>query len=539
MLARLTINNYALIDALDISFPKHLVIITGQTGAGKSILLGALSLLLGARADADVICDRSRNCVVEAQFIDDEGQERIVRRVVTPQGRSRAFIDDMPVTLDELKTLTASLVDIHSQNSQTMLGDAAFQRRVLDAFAGNAALLGRYEAAYRHFKELGRELAELEQRVAQSARNRDYLQFQFDQLAKAALEPGELERLEKEQLELANAEDLKLSLRTALDALENERSDVQTALKEAIGNLSKAARVIDRLEPLLQRLESSRIELKDIVNEIDAEQEKISVDDARLEAVENRIALIYDLMRKHEVDDVDKLLALKDSLQASLQEGDDLGERLADVRRQKDEADRLCAELSMELHSARLQAAPKLSQVLQSSIRGLEMPFAAFSAQLEALPERGPAGEDAVRFFFSAAGDDRPKELSKVASGGELSRIMLCVKALLAQHVQMPTMIFDEIDVGVSGSVADKMGRMICAMGRDMQVLSITHLPQVAAKGDAHFVVSKQITPDGRAISSIREVQGEERTMEIARLLSGATITPAAIQNARELLSGK
>ncbi len=536
MLARLTINNYALIDALDISFPKHLVIITGRTGAGKSILLGALSLLLGARADADVICDRSRNCVVEAQFIDDEGQERIVRRVVTPQGRSRAFIDDMPVTLDELKTLTASLVDIHSQNSQTMLGDAAFQRRVLDAFAGNAALLGRYEAAYRHFKELGRELAELEQRVAQSARNRDYLQFQFDQLAKAALEPGELERLEKEQLELANAEDLKLSLRTALDALENERSDVQTALKEAIGNLSKAARVIDRLEPLLQRLESSRIELKDIVNELDAEQEKISVDDARLEAVENRIALIYDLMRKHEVDDVDKLLALKDSLQASLQEGDDLGERLADVRRQKDEADRLCAELSMELHSARLQAAPKLSQVLQSSIRGLEMPFAAFSAQLEALPERGPAGEDAVRFFFSAAGDDRPKELSKVASGGELSRIMLCVKALLAQHVQMPTMIFDEIDVGVSGSVADKMGRMIVGMGDSMQVIAITHLPQVASKGNAHYLVYKEIGDDRVASSKIRKIEGEERAREIARMLSGQEVTPEALANARVLL---
>ena len=536
MLARLTINNYALIDALDISFPKHLVIITGQTGAGKSILLGALSLLLGARADADVICDRSRNCVVEAQFIDDEGQERIVRRVVTPQGRSRAFIDDMPVTLDELKTLTASLVDIHSQNSQTMLGDAAFQRRVLDAFAGNAALLGRYEAAYRHFKELGRELAELEQRVAQSARNRDYLQFQFDQLAKAALEPGELERLEKEQLELANAEDLKLSLRTALDALDNERSDVQTALKEAIGNLSKAARVIDRLEPLLQRLESSRIELKDIVNEIDAEQEKISVDDARLETVENRIALIYDLMRKHEVDDVDKLLALKDSLQASLQEGDDLGDRLADVRRQKDEADRLCAELSMELHSARLQAAPKLSQVLQSSIRGLEMPFASFSAQLEVLPERGPAGEDAVRFFFSAAGDDRPKELSKVASGGELSRIMLCVKALLAQHVQMPTMIFDEIDVGVSGSVADKMGQMIVGMGDSMQVIAITHLPQVASKGNAHYLVYKEIGDDRVASSKIKKIEGEERAREIARMLSGQEVTPEALANTRVLL---
>jgi len=537
MLARLTISNYALIDALDISFPKHLVIITGQTGAGKSILLGALSLLLGARADADVICDRSRNCVVEAQFLDDEGQERIVRRVVTPQGRSRAFIDDMPSTLDELKTLTASLVDIHSQNSQTLLADAAFQLKVLDAYAGNSALLGQYEASYRRFRSLERERADLEQRISQDSKNRDYMQFQFDQLSKAAIEPGELERLEKEQLELANAEDLKLSLQTAMNALDNEQADVQTALKEAGSNLAKAARVIDRLEPLLQRLESSRIELKDILNDIDAEQERISVDDARLEAVENRIALIYDLMRKHDADSEAALQALKDGLQASLQEGNDLSERLAEVKLQLAAADKDCSALSAKLHAARVAAAPKLSDALQGAVRGLEMPFATFSAQLEALSERGPAGEDAVRFFFSAAGDDRPKEMSKVASGGELSRIMLCVKALMAQRVQMPTMIFDEIDVGVSGSVADRMGQMIVEMGESMQVIAITHLPQVASKGNAHYLVYKEIGDDRVASSKIKLIEGEERVREIARMLSGQELTQEALANARVLLS--
>ena len=537
MLERLTINNYALIDALDISFPKHLVIITGQTGAGKSILLGALSLLLGARADADVICDISRNCVVEAQFSDEEGQERIVRRVVTPQGRSRAFIDDMPVTLDELKKFTSALVDIHSQNSQTLLADGAFQRKVLDAFAGNAALLGEYEAAYRRFRSLTRERDDLEQKVAQERKNREYLQFQFDQLSKASLEAGELERLEQEQLELANAEDLKLSLQTALNVLDSEQVNVVTALKEACAAVAKASKVIERLEPLLQRLESSRVEIKDILGELDSEQEKISVDDARLEKVESRIALIYDLMRKHEVDSVDALVELKDGLRNALQEGEDLGERLEDVKRELAAADAQCTALSAKLHKAREQAAPKLSAALQKSIRELELPFATFETQLASLSERGAAGEDEVTFLFSSAGGDRPKELSKVASGGELSRIMLCLKALMARNMQMPTIIFDEIDVGVSGSVADRMGRMIVEMGDTMQVIAITHLPQVASKGDAHFLVYKEFGDDRTASSKIRMIEGEERVREIARMLSGQNLTEEALANARVLLT--
>ena len=537
MLSRLTINNYALIDALDISFPKHLVIITGQTGAGKSILLGALSLLLGARADADVISDSSRNCVVEAQFLDDEGQERIVRRVVTPQGRSRSFVDDMPVTQEELRKFTSSLVDIHSQNSQTLLGDGTFQRRVLDAFAGNSDLLGRYETSYRRFLSLSRERDDLEKKVAQEQKNREYLQYQFDQLQKADLDPDELPRLEQEQLELANAEDLKLSLQAAQNALDSEQSDVQSAIKEACLNVAKAAKVIERLEPLLQRLESSRVELKDILGEIDSEQESISVDDARLEAVENRIALIYDLMRKHEVDSEGSLVELRDSLKASLQEGEDLGGRLSEVKKELADADSECSALAAKLHDVRVKAAPKLSAALQSAVRGLEMPFAVFETRLAELPERGPAGRDEVIFMFSSSGGDRPKELSKVASGGELSRIMLCLKALMAQHTQMPTIIFDEIDTGVSGSVADRMGQMIVDMGDTMQVIAITHLPQVASKGDAHFLVYKEIGDDRTASSKIKKIEGEDRAREIARMLSGQELTQEALANARVLLS--
>lgn len=537
MLTRLTINNYALIDALDISFPKHLVIITGQTGAGKSILLGALSLLLGARADADVISDTGRNCVVEASFEDGSGVERIVRRVVTPQGRSRAFVDDMPVTLDELRKLTSSLVDIHSQNSQILLGDGAFQRRVLDAFAGNSALLGQYEAEYKRFRSLVREKEDLGQRLAQEQKNRDYLQFQFDRLEKSAIGKGELEMLEKEQLELANAEELKTSLRTAMSALENEQADVQTALKEAASNVARTAKVIDRMEPLRQRIESCRIELKDIMQEIDAEQERISVDDVRLAAVEDRIALIYDLMRKHDVSSEEELLQLQESLRAALQAGDDLDEHFEAVSRQLEEADAKCAGLSDELHESRLKAAPELSAVLQEAIRGLELPYASFSVQLADLPERGPAGSDEVTFMFASSSGDRLKELSKVASGGELSRIMLCVKALMARHMELPTVIFDEIDVGVSGSVADRMGQMIVQMGGSMQVIAITHLPQVASKGNAHFLVYKEFDDDLAASSKIKRIEGEERALEIARMLSGRKLTEEALANARVLLS--
>jgi DNA repair protein RecN (Recombination protein N) len=273
------------------------------------------------------------------------------------------------------------------------------------------------------------------------------------------------------------------------------------------------------------------------MQEIDAEQDRISVDDARLEAVENRIALIYDLMRKHEVDSEDALIRLKESLRGALKDGEDLGERLAEVKKQLAAADAECAELSERLHESRSAAAPKLSQALQDSIRALEMPFATFGASIEALPERGPAGADDVIFLFSSSGGDKPKELSKVASGGELSRIMLCLKALMARHMQMPTMIFDEIDVGVSGSVADRMGQMIVEMGASMQVIAITHLPQVASKGDAHFLVYKEFDDDRTASSKIKMIEGEERVREIARMLSGQELSPEALANARVLLA--
>lgn len=537
MLSKLTISNYALIDTLDISFPEQLIIITGQTGAGKSILLGALSLLLGSKADADVICDKTRNCVVEAVFTSaTSGEDWIIRRVVTPQGRSRAFINDEPTTLDELRRVTSSLIDIHSQNSQLLLADDSFQMKVLDGYASNAGLLEKYSASYKQVSELLKSKEEIDEQIAQNRRNRDYLLFQLEQLQNAKLSEGELHGLENEQLSLANAEDLKQSLQVAISALDNDQLSVQIALKEAVSQVGKAAKIISHLEPLAQRLESSRIELKDIEQELDLAQEKIVTDDSRLQLVEDRIALIYDLIRKHSVADEAELISLQTSMESDLQKADDLETKAEELTLQIAQAEKLCSALSLELHKSRVAASPKLAEILQTSIRDLDMPFAQFDIKLSQLNERGPMGEDALAFQFSSAKSDQLRELSKVASGGELSRIMLCIKAFMASHMNLPTIIFDEIDTGVSGAVADKMGSMIVSMGKAMQVIAITHLPQVASKGDAHFLVYKKFDDAQAASSKIKQIEGEERVSEIARMLSGSTLSEEAMANARVLL---
>lgn len=537
MLSKLTISNYALIDTLDISFPEQFVIITGQTGAGKSILLGALSLLLGSKADSDVICDKNRNCVVEAVFTSATSSEDwIIRRVVTPQGRSRAFINDEPTTLDELRRVTSSLIDIHSQNSQLLLADDSFQMKVLDGYASNAGLLENYSAAYKQVAELLKSKEEIDEQIAQNRKNRDYLLFQLEQLQNAKLSEGELHGLENEQLALSNAEDLKQSLQVAISALDNDQLSVQIALKEAVSQVGKAAKILSHLEPLAQRLESSRIELKDIEQELDLAQEKIVTDDSRLLLVEDRIALIYDLIRKHSVADEAELISLQTSMESDLQKADDLETKAEELTLQIAQVEKLCSALSFELHKSRVAASPKLAEILQASIRDLDMPFAQFEIKLSLLNERGPMGQDALAFQFSSAKSDQLKELSKVASGGELSRIMLCIKAFMASHMNLPTIIFDEIDTGVSGAVADKMGSMIVSMGKAMQVIAITHLPQVASKGDAHFLVFKEFDDAQAASSKIKQIEGEERVAEIARMLSGSTLSEEAMANARVLL---
>jgi len=554
VLHSLHIEHYILIDSLDITFPEGLIIITGQTGAGKSILLGALSLLSGTRADASVIAEGADSCVVEAGFdardeevsrllseadVEEDGGRLLIRRMVSRAGRSRCFINDCPVPLALLQEVAGRLVDIHSQHKSLLLTDPRFQLRVLDHFAGNAENLASCRTAWQALQDLRAQVAEAQGQLDRLQADRDYNEAQWRQLDEAALVSGELETLEEEQRSLANAEEIKEGIGAALACLQpdGEVPGVSASLKEAARQLERILRFLPSVADLRERLDSTRIEVEDIASELEILDGRVDLSPDRLEQVEDRLSRLYSLLKKHGCRTIDELIAVRERYNEMLYDSSALEERIRALGQETEQAEARYAAVSAALSQARRAAAPAFAAAITDSLRYLELDQAVFDVDLSPAPA-GASGTDRVCYLFSSTGR-APADLSKCASGGELSRIMLCLKAMMARFVGMPTLIFDEIDTGVSGSVADKMGRMICAMGRDMQVLSITHLPQVAAKGDAHYVVSKEVSADGRTRSSIREVQGEARTLEIARLLSGATVTPAAVQNARELLSGK
>lgn len=538
MLKRLYINNYALIDSLDIEFPENLVIITGETGAGKSILLGALSLLLGGRSDVSHLGDKGRNCVVEAEFSTGSG-EYIIRRVLSPQGRSRAFINDEPVAIDDLKRLAVTLVDIHSQHQQQLLSERRFQLSVIDAFAGNALQLKSFSNHYSEYQSLKRRLEDIDAKIEQSRKNRDYIEFQFNQLSEARLVPGEIEELEAEHSKLANSEQIREQLARMNELFESEEHSLPSQLRHLGSALDRASAFVPEFAALKDRVESARIELKDIEYEITSVGEGISSDPLRLEAVESRISLLYELMRKHSAGSVEELISIRDSFSAELEAGVDFDNERNSLAAELEKLSALCDAEAEALHVSRMKAAPEVSALIEASVRSLEMPHATFTATISEKERWGSDGRDDVIFYFGANGRERLQELSKCASGGEMSRIMLCIKALMSQYAGMPTIIFDEIDTGVSGSIAHKMGEMIVEMGHNMQVIAITHLPQVASKGGAHYLVEKSFDADGRARSGIRPIEGEERVGEIARMLSGSTLTQEALANARVLLNGK
>ena len=552
MLHSLHIENYILIDSLDITFPEGLVIITGQTGAGKSILLGALSLLSGAKADASVISEGADSCVVEAEFagadetlrallaeadVEEDGDRLLIRRVVARSGRSRSFINDCPVPVGLLQDVASRLVDIHSQHKSLLLTDPHFQLSVLDHFAGNGARPASCREAWRSLQDLRAQLAAERERLARLQADRDYNEAQWRQLDEAKLVPGELESLEEEQRGLAHAEQIKEALGRALSLLEpeGETPGVVAALKESARSLERIAGYLPSVSDLQARLESARIELDDITSEIGTLDGRVDLSPGRLELVEERMSLLYTLLKKHNCSSIDELVAVRERYNEALFDATAADDRIHDLEKAVGEAEARYRAVCAELTASRGAAAPGFAAAITESLRFLELDRAVFDVAVSPAPESA-TGTDRVSYLFSATGRE-PIDVAKCASGGELSRIMLSLKAMMARFIGMPTLIFDEIDTGVSGSVADKMGRMICDMGRDMQVFSITHLPQVAAKGDAHYVVSKSVAADGRTVSSIREVQGEERTMEIARLLSGATISDAAVANARALLA--
>lgn len=534
MLQRLSIENYALIDHLDIQFPGDLVIITGETGAGKSVLMGALSLLLGAKADASAIKDKNRNCVVEAEF-SDQGREVILRRVVSPAGRSRVFVDDEPVSLDELRELSTRLVDIHSQHQHLLLADRRFQLSALDGFAGLGDMMESYKALYEEYISKRRELAELTDAIALDEKEREYIEFQYEKLNSARLSAGELQELEQEQTILSSSEQIKEYIARAEQLFEGEENSIESSLREMEGILSRLTSYIPEFEDLRARVESSRIELKDVYEDVAAKGANINYSPKRLEEVDNRLALLYDLMRKHGVDSVEALIELRDKLSQRLSKGLDRSLEKEALEKKLSSLEKECSEMAMAIHSSRVAASPELSIVLQQKIRSLEMPLANFEVSVRLRDSFAGDGQDDIVFLFNANGGQL-QELSKCASGGELSRIMLCLKSLMASYVGMPTMVFDEIDTGVSGSIADKMGELIVEMGRNMQIFAITHLPQVASKGSAHFLVYKESDGGQMPQTKIKEISGEQREREIARMLSGSNLTPEALANARVLL---
>lgn len=533
MLTRLLIENYALIDRLDITFPGELVIVTGETGAGKSILLGALSLVLGGRSDVGMLHDRTRNCVVEAEF-EHDGTCTVIRRVVNPQGRSRGFIDDEPSSVEQMRALGSRLVDIHSQNQQLLLADRSFQLSVLDSYAGLKQDVASYRKLYREMQAAEGELSALNSRIEEARKEQDYLSYRLGQLVQASLKEGELEELEAEQKQLANSETIKEGLSRASLQFEEGEFSVDARLKEVSASLSRVEPFISGIGAVISRLESSRIELKDIRDEIEQRAEKVVYSPSRLEEVDNRLSMLYELMRKFGAGSVEELISQRDALSSRLDSNENLLAGRDALQKKLSALAASCKEAAGLLHNRRAAAAPRLSEILTADIRALEMPHARLVVEVNQMPEPGLDGCDEIVFLFDA-NEAGLRELSKVASGGELSRIMLCLKAMLAKYGEMPTMIFDEIDTGVSGSIADKMGRLIVEMGTRMQVFAITHLPQVASKGTAHYLVYKENGEHG-AVSHIRRIEGDERLQEIARMLSGSGITPEALANAAVLL---
>ena len=552
MLSRLQVRNYILIDSLEIDFPEGLIIITGQTGAGKSILLGALSLLMGAKADASMVSENAENCVVEAEFevgsdllksileendVEWEDGHLIVRRVVNRSGRSRAFVNDSPVPVGVLQEISSHLVDIHSQHQTMMLSDRNFQLDILDHYAGVAALREDCSQLWNTLSRQKNELRAVMETLSRMSLEKDYNEAQYSQLEAASLREGELVELEEEQKQLANAEEIKTSLGAAEEifAPSSDMLSMDASLKEIGRLLSKAGKYVPAASELAERIDSCRREIDDIYSEVASVNSRVDISSDRLEQVEDRMSFLYSLMQKHGCRTEEELIAVRERLSAALYDSTALEEKKTFL---ENEVEKTVASLEVaasRLHDKRKEASVPFAEEMTASVRGLELPYAVFEVELQDSPV-GPSGKDTVVFRFSATGRNAV-EVAKCASGGELSRIMLALKAMRARYTDMPTMIFDEIDTGVSGSVADKMGSMICSMGSYMQVFAITHLPQVAAKGTAHYLVSKDIDPvTSRAVSTIGRISGESRVLEIARMLSGSTLTDAAIANAKSLL---
>ena len=553
MLRSLYIQNYALIEKLDISFGAGFSVITGETGAGKSIILGAIGLLLGQRAEVKAIRQGASKCVIEARFDisaygmepffeDNEleyEEECILRREVYASGKSRAFINDTPASLVQMKELGEQLIDVHSQHQNLLLNKEGFQLNVLDILSHNDEQLSTYQSLYREWKQAQQELADLIARAEQNKADEDYIRFQLEQLEEANLSAGEQEELEQETDTLSHAEEIKAGLFRVGQLLTSDEGGLLAGLKESLNTMLGLQKVYSPATELAERLESTYIELKDVSQEVSSQEEDVEFNPERLEEVNDRLNLIYTLQQKHRVTTVEELLALTEEYAAKLAAITSYDERIGELTTLCDTLYNKVKKQAAVLTKARAGAAREVEKQMASRLVPLGMPNVRFQVEMGMRKEPGVHGEDTVNFLFSANKNGALQSISSVASGGEIARVMLSIKAMIAGAVKLPTIVFDEIDTGVSGEIADRMADIMQEMGeQDRQVISITHLPQIAARGCAHYKVYKQDN-ETETNSHIRRLADEERVEEIAHMLSGATLTEAALNNAKALLGIK
>ena len=523
MLKHLYIQNYALINRLDIDFTDGFSVLTGETGAGKSIILGALALVLGARADSKAITDGEDKCIIEAEF--DEG---LIRRELYANGKSRSFVDDGIVTLQELKALANKLIDIHSQHANLLIENADFQLEVVDAIAQNKALAEAYSPQYERYQAAVEALNRLQALAKQSRQDADYIQYRYRLLDEANLEAGELEELEAEQYQLSHAEEIQTALQTAVEALSGEQGSALEALR--------ACRLDDAASDLQERIDSVRIEIQDIAQEAARKLNHIEMDPQRLEWVEERIGALQELLHKFSAETIEELIRTRDELAEQVNRMDSFDFDIEQAQKAVDKEKESLSKAAAALTKSRKAVVPQICERLVSGLKDLGVAHAKVEIPIVPTPDFTPSGCDEVQILFSANLNQSLRAVSEVASGGEISRLMLCIKALIASTKGLPTIIFDEIDTGVSGNIASQMAKIMKEMSKSRQIIAITHLPQIAAMGENHYKVYKADT-DKRTETHISRLNEEERITEIASMLSGSKPSPEAIANAKQLLN--
>ena len=553
MLKHLYIKNYALIEELDMDFQEGFSVITGETGAGKSILLGAIGLLLGQRADSKSIQTGASRCVIEAEFylegfgletffsendFDFEGHTCTLRRELTSAGKSRAFINDTPATVAQLKELGSHIIDIHSQHQNLLLANENFQMEILDILGNNEERIKQYSTIYQDYKTLEHALEKLKERINSDKENEDYLRFQLKQLSEFNPVVGEDETLQEEAETLSHAEDIKSALFQTTERMSGEQYGIVSSLRQVLQTLQSTTRHYPAAEEGRARVEEAYIDLKDLSQELEEKAESIAFDPQRLEAINNRLDELYTLEKKHHTDSEEGLVRIKEQLAQQIREMDCSEEDIAEKEKELANMKKNLVEKAGELTQSRSEAATLLQEKMHSMLAPLGMPNAHLDVQVAPLETPSAKGMDQVVFFFSANKNGTPRPIADVASGGEVARVMLSLKTLISKAKQLPTIIFDEIDTGVSGNIADCMAQMMKEMASNhkMQVISITHLPQIAAMGATHYRVYKEDTSD-QTLSHIKQLDKEERIKEIANMLSGAQVSQAAIENAKQLLN--